>query len=55
VIAFKKKRKIINFAYQKTEEDIVGKMTIAALDKEMFDLRFTPSHGFGLGPGARGL
>ena len=44
VIAFKKKRRIINFAYQKTEDDIVGKMTIAALDKEMFDLQFTPSH-----------
>jgi peptidoglycan hydrolase-like protein with peptidoglycan-binding domain len=44
VLAFKKKRKIINFAYQKTEDNIVGKMTIAALDKEMFDRQFTPSH-----------
>ncbi len=44
VLAFKKKRKIINLAYQQTEDDIVGKMTIAALDKEMFDLQFTPSH-----------
>jgi len=44
VITFKKKRRIINFAHQKTEDDIVGKMTIAALDKEMFDLQFTPRH-----------
>lgn len=44
VLAFKKKRKIINFAYQKTEDNIVGKMTIAELDKEMFDRQFTPRH-----------
>jgi hypothetical protein len=35
VLAFKKKRKIINPAYQKTEDDIVGKMTIKALDDEL--------------------
>lgn len=35
VLAFKKKRNIINPAYQTQEDDIVGKMTIATLDKEM--------------------
>jgi peptidoglycan hydrolase-like protein with peptidoglycan-binding domain len=35
VLAFKKKRRIINPSYQTREDNIVGKMTIAALDKEM--------------------
>lgn len=35
VLAFKKKRQIINRAYQTNPDDIVGKMTIAALDKEL--------------------
>jgi peptidoglycan hydrolase-like protein with peptidoglycan-binding domain len=35
VLSFKKKRRIINFSYQTHEDNIVGKMTIAALDKEM--------------------
>lgn len=35
VLAFKKKRRIINPAYQKREDNIVGKKTIAALDREM--------------------
>jgi hypothetical protein len=35
VLAYKKKRKIINRSYQSTADDIVGKMTIAALDKEL--------------------
>lgn len=35
VLAYKTKRKIINPTYQKTADNIVGKMTIAALDKEM--------------------
>lgn len=35
VLAFKKKRKIINFSYQKSEDNIVGKMTIKALDDEL--------------------
>ncbi|HLW92773.1 MAG TPA: hypothetical protein VKS78_15935 [Roseiarcus sp.] len=35
VLAYKKKRKIINRAYQNVEDDIVGKMTIASLDAEM--------------------
>jgi hypothetical protein len=35
VLAFKKKRKIINRAYEQTEDNIVGKMTIKALDDEL--------------------
>jgi hypothetical protein len=35
VLAFKTKRKIINFSYETRPDNIVGKMTIAALDKEM--------------------
>ncbi|MEO8050260.1 MAG: hypothetical protein ABI833_07565 [Acidobacteriota bacterium] len=35
VLAYKKRRQIINQTYQSTPDDIVGKMTIAALDKEM--------------------
>lgn len=35
VLAYKKKRKIINPSYQTAADDIVGKMTIAALDQEM--------------------
>ena len=35
VLAFKKKRKIINFSYQTHADDIVGKMTIQALDDEL--------------------
>ncbi len=35
VLAFKKKRKIINRSYQQSEDNIVGKMTIKALDDEL--------------------
>jgi len=35
VLAFKQKRKIVNRSYQTAEDDIVGKMTITALDEEM--------------------
>jgi len=35
VLAYKKKRQIINRSYQSAPDDIVGKMTIASLDKEM--------------------
>jgi hypothetical protein len=38
VLAFKRARNIINFSYETQADNIVGKMTIAALDKEM--LRF---------------
>lgn len=35
VRAYKIRRKIINTAYQNAADDIVGRMTIAALDREM--------------------
>lgn len=35
VLAYKTRRRIINFAYQKQADNIVGKMTIARLDQEM--------------------
>lgn len=35
VLAYKRKRHIVNPAYQRTEDDIVGKMTIASLDEEV--------------------
>jgi len=42
VLAYKRKRKIINTSYQKSEDNIVGKMTMAALDKDMLDRQTTP-------------
>jgi hypothetical protein len=38
LLAYKTKRRIINFSYQTKPDAIVGKMTIAALDREMFQL-----------------
>jgi hypothetical protein len=35
VLAYKRKRKIINWSYQTQADNIVGKMTIAAMDKEL--------------------
>ena len=35
VLAFKRRRGIINTTYQTQADDIVGKMTIAAMDREM--------------------
>jgi hypothetical protein len=35
VLAFKRKRNIINWSYQTQADNIVGKMTIAAMDKEL--------------------
>src|SRR6516164_7093008 len=35
VLSFKRRRAIINRAYQTTADNIVGRMTIAALDAEM--------------------
>lgn len=35
VLAFKQKRNIVNRSYQTTADNIVGKMTMAALDKEV--------------------
>jgi hypothetical protein len=38
VLAFKRKRNIVNRSYQTQADNIVGKMTIAALDTEMRQL-----------------
>ncbi len=35
VLAYKTRRRIINPAYQTAPDDIVGRLTIAALDREM--------------------
>ena len=42
VLAYKQKRHIINWSYQTKADDIVGKMTIAALDKEMLEAELKP-------------
>ena len=42
VLAFKRKRDIVNRSYQTQADDIVGKMTIAALDGEMALGEVTP-------------
>ena len=39
VLAYKRKRNIINKAYQSQADNIVGKMTIAALDRELLQQR----------------
>jgi hypothetical protein len=36
VLAYKRKRNIVNRAYQTQADDIVGRMTIASLDDEIF-------------------
>jgi peptidoglycan hydrolase-like protein with peptidoglycan-binding domain len=38
VLEYKKKRNIINISYQQSADDIVGRMTIQALDIEVFAL-----------------
>ena len=42
VLSYKKKRNIINFSYPTLADNIVGKMTIASLDKEMQQLEKPP-------------
>jgi hypothetical protein len=42
VLSYKQKRRIINFSYQQQADNIVGIMTIAALDKEMFENERAP-------------
>jgi hypothetical protein len=42
VLAYKRKRKIINYSYQTQADDIVGKMTIASLDNELTQVRLVP-------------
>jgi hypothetical protein len=43
VLAYKKKRGIINRSYQSQADNIVGKMTMAALDKEMLEREQVPA------------
>ena len=54
VLAYKTKRNIVNTAYQRTPDNIVGKMTIARLDQDM--RLFEQTHrGFGeCGPAPNG-
>jgi hypothetical protein len=57
VLAFKRKRRIINFSYQTQADNIVGKMTIKRLDEDVLVLegRSTPNRsacGAGGGGGA---
>ncbi|MEJ1933263.1 hypothetical protein WDZ92_23950 [Nostoc sp. NIES-2111] len=42
VLAYKQKRKIINRAYQTQADNIVGKMTVASLDKDLIALDRRP-------------
>jgi hypothetical protein len=42
VLAYKTKRNIINISYQHAADNIVGKMTMAALDKEMLAREINP-------------
>lgn len=43
VLAYKTKRNIINPAYESTPDNIVGKMTIAALDRDVLAKEMKPS------------
>jgi hypothetical protein len=43
VLAYKKQRNIINRSYQTQADNIVGKMTVAALDKELLGVRLVPA------------
>jgi hypothetical protein len=47
VLAFKVRRNIINTSYQKTADNIVGKMTIAVMDREMFLKEHEPTSPLG--------
>ena len=42
VLAYKKKRNIVNRSYQTQADNIVGKMTVVALDKEMREKEQAP-------------
>ncbi len=53
VLAYKQKRNIINRSYQTKADNIVGKMTIAALDKEMLATELKPVLLQPLFPGPR--
>jgi hypothetical protein len=42
VLAYKRKRNIVNRAYETQADNIVGKMTVASFDREMFALELRP-------------
>src|SRR5882757_3396448 len=42
VLAYKRKRNIVNRTYQTTADDTVGKMTVAAMDKELLAREIVP-------------
>jgi hypothetical protein len=48
VLSYKQKRNIINKSYQTSADNIVGKMTIAAMDLELFQKQEPYSPGFKL-------
>ncbi len=52
VLAYKKKRNIINRSYQTTADDIVGKMTMDSLDREIAELESLPASVFAVIPPA---
>lgn len=43
VLRFKQKRNIVNYSYQSTADNIVGKMTVRRLDDEMLMFQNMPS------------
>jgi hypothetical protein len=49
VLAYKQKRQIINFTYQRQADDIVGKVTIKALDDELMSRQADHLVGGGTG------
>jgi hypothetical protein len=42
VLSYKRKREIINRSYQETADDIVGRMTMASLDRELVEKEGEP-------------
>jgi hypothetical protein len=53
VLAYKQKRNIINRSYQTQADNIVGKMTIASLDREMLKHEALPHQPIQIKPAAR--
>ncbi len=46
VLSYKQKRNIINRSYQQTADDIVGRMTMASLDRELVEKKNEPQVPF---------
>jgi hypothetical protein len=51
VLAYKQRRNIVNYSYQTRADNIVGKMTIASLDREMLVKEATAEPSCNYGPG----